>query len=377
MKLDMITDKLKQCGNRIESTIERLKNEHKSVVLYDAGYCGHETYKLMKGRGVRVSAVCDDAHSGERMYDIRISRINDFVPDANTIIFVTSGFNATMKDKLKALNLWSYCEDVDFGRYDSERENYEYFVDHQAELNSVYDLLSDSKSKRLFINLINYRISRDQIYLEGMTETTPQYFPSEQTLNIKANAERIFLDCGAFDGDTVRAFLNHVGRDYERIIAVEPNKKNYELMRKNLATVPNVEYHNVGIFDRRTRLHFIDDGITDYSFVDECGETVIDTDSIDNLLNGRAVTFIKMDIEGAEYEALVGAKHTLKKYTPTLAVCVYHKVEDLFRLQLLIEDTCPNKYDYYLRHYSPTVIETVLFALPKNRQEEWFSLLSK
>lgn len=75
-----------------------------------------------------------------------------------------------------------------------------------------------------------------------------------------------------------------------------------------------------------------------------------------------------MDIEGAEYDALLGMKETLQG-CPALMVSIYHRVEDLFRLQLLIESMCPKAYDYYIRHYSPTVIETVLYAVPKMRKQ--------
>lgn len=76
------------------------------------------------------------------------------------------------------------------------------------------------------------------------------------------------------------------------------------------------------------------------------------------------ITIIKMDIEGAEYDAILGMKQTLRQH-PVLMVSMYHVVEDLFRLQLLIEELQPGVYDYYIRHYSPTVIETVLYAVPK------------
>ena len=81
------------------------------------------------------------------------------------------------------------------------------------------------------------------------------------------------------------------------------------------------------------------------------------------------MTMVKMDIEGAEYDALLGMKGTLR-FHPILMVSMYHKVEDLFRLQLLIEKMCPGVYHYYIRHYSPTIIETVLYAVPKDMQQK-------
>ena len=177
----------------------------------------------------------------------------------------------------------------------------------------------------------------------------------------------IFLDCGAYDGDSVQGFLDYVGHDYGKIIAVEASKKNYNALVKNLSDVPRVECHNTGIFSERTRLCFsIDDAKN--SFQNDNGTEIINVDSIDNILGGQRVDFIKMDIEGAEYDALIGARKTLIACTPVLAISIYHKVEDLYRLQLLIEEICPGRYDYYIRHYSPTVIETILYAVPKNCQ---------
>ena len=95
---------------------------------------------------------------------------------------------------------------------------------------------------------------------------------------------------------------------------------------------------------------------------------MLEVDTVDHILNGEVVTTIKMDIEGAEYDAILGMEKTLENH-PVLMVSIYHKVEDLFRLQLLIEKMCPNAYDYYIRHYSPTVIETVLYAVPKNMKK--------
>lgn len=101
------------------------------------------------------------------------------------------------------------------------------------------------------------------------------------------------------------------------------------------------------------------------SFAASDGEYMLAVDSVDNILRGRKVSFIKMDIEGAEYDAIRGAYKTIKKMTPILAISVYHLTEDLFRIALEVEKISPDTYDYYLRHYSPTMIETVLYAVPK------------
>lgn len=95
----------------------------------------------------------------------------------------------------------------------------------------------------------------------------------------------------------------------------------------------------------------------------------VDCDSLDNLLKGETVDFIKMDIEGAERMALLGASNTIGNHKPILAVCIYHKPEDFFDIPLLIEEMVPDEYCYYVRQYRYGQSETVLYALPKSRRK--------
>ena len=168
---------------------------------------------------------------------------------------------------------------------------------------------------------------------------------------------------GAFDGDTVKSFLKYTNNKYKRIIAFESSEKNFDSLIKNTREWENIECHNLAVSDSKKTLRF---SLVDRknSFASEEGESTVEADSADNVLNGRKVDYVKMDVEGSEYEAILGMKNTIQTHRPSMAICVYHKVEDLYRLQLLVESFCPGLYKYYLRHYSPTVVETVLYAVP-------------
>ena len=183
----MFRDKLINVRNKVEDIIDYLKKENKQVVLYGAGYCGYETLKLMRDNNISVIAVCDDFRIGEYIDNILISNIKDIPRQDDTIIFITSGFNEKMKSRLKNLDLLKYYINIDFGRYNPEKEKYSYFTDHETEIEKAYELLNDLKSKQLFINLINYRISRDLNYLNEAMEITPQYFPTEKELDLRVN----------------------------------------------------------------------------------------------------------------------------------------------------------------------------------------------
>lgn len=92
------------------------------------------------------------------------------------------------------------------------------------------------------------------------------------------------------------------------------------------------------------------------------GEIIVETDTIDNVLAGGKVTFIKMDIEGTELASLKGAAKTIRKYKPKLAICIYHKKEDLWEIQDYISRLVP-EYKFYMRAYEDTATELVLYAI--------------
>lgn len=363
-------EKIKIEENRIADLLNSLEQDgmERKMVIYGAGYCGHEALSQFNERKIPVYAVCDDGRIGQNLDGLPITDISKIEPDEKLTILVTSGFNEAMIQKLKKLGLYRYYLEADFGRYEPERETYSYFSDHKNEIEKVYGLLSDEFSKELFVNLIQYRISRNTAYMRGMMEATPQYYPDCPDLRKifpKGFEKHAFLDLGAYDGDSIRGFLQYVDGVYESIIAVEASEKNYEKLKNNCKDLVNCYCVNIGVSDSRKQIRFkISDAKN--SFMSDSGEQVLDVDSVDNILDDRRVSFIKMDIEGAEYDAIRGAKKTIEKYKPIMAVSVYHSTADLFRLCLEIEEIIPDCYDYYLRHYSPTMIETILYAVPKN-----------
>ena len=108
-------------------------------------------------------------------------------------------------------------------------------------------------------------------------------------------------------------------------------------------------------------LHF-QSGASGASKVSVDGDTCIKVDKLDHLLQGERVSFIKMDLEGSEYNALLGARETITKFAPKLAISVYHKKEDIWELPALILQM-NEAYQFYFGHYSTAAAETVLYAL--------------
>lgn len=186
----------------------------------------------------------------------------------------------------------------------------------------------------------------------------------------------IVLSAGAYYGETTIWFANKVGQD-GKIYAFEPSETALKKLRENIdknyitnvAVIPKGVYSVTGnqAFLLQDKTH--DDA---NKIVAIGGNSNIETIKIDEFISENGIdriNFLKLDIEGAEYEALCGAKQTIKKYKPKIAVCIYHKPEDLWNIILLLHNIVPD-YKFSIAHKSPGFGETVLFAYRKDKNEQ-------
>ena len=186
-----------------------------------------------------------------------------------------------------------------------------------------------------------------------------QYFDLEELEIVEGEK---FVDCGVLDGETSLNLLEKYGNKIKKIWMFEPDKKNIQKVKNNFKD-QYVEYEIIekGVWSSATTLRFQSLG-NGCSGIEENGEERIETICLDEVLNGCEPTFIKMDIEGAEMEALKGAETIIRKYQPKLAISIYHKLEDIEEIpKLLLEYN--RTYKFYIRHYSLMSSETILYAL--------------
>lgn len=175
--------------------------------------------------------------------------------------------------------------------------------------------------------------------------------------------EEVFVDAGAYNGDTIFDFLEWCqGKEY-RIYSLEPLEHMCEFVKKRLRenNISNVHMIMCAAWCKEEELNFVDRG--DGSSIEERGGFKVKGNSIDNIVGKDKVTFIKLDIEGAELEALKGASTTIRENHPKLAICIYHKPFDILEIGKYILSLYPD-YKLYVRHYSLTMCETVLYAIP-------------
>lgn len=222
--------------------------------------------------------------------------------------------------------------------------------------------------KEQLAQLIEYGVTQDRIVNAGKmidNMSLRQYFDLPYMI---CGEREVFIDAGGFDGKTSKLFIKWCNNHYRKIYVLEPEDKNIKLCEENLSDCVKDNFTIIpfGLWDKKCRLNFIENAngishISENSDVLRPNSTYIPVDTLDQLVDDE-VTFIKMDIEGAEYEAIKGAEKTIKRYHPKLAISIYHKIEDIWKLPKLIMDICPD-YKLYLRHYSITQAETVLYAI--------------
>lgn len=181
--------------------------------------------------------------------------------------------------------------------------------------------------------------------------------------------EEVFIDCGCYDGATAKLFadvLKGLSKPLpKKVIAYEPNTAQFTICRENTNDLPFVEIRPFGVWDKTETIGFIVPKDASAGLrIDQGGEETLQVVALDDNLKDEKVTFIKMDIEGAEMEALRGAERIIKANRPKLAICVYHKPADLFEIPEYIINLGLN-YNLYMRHQSLWMWDTVLYAVPK------------
>lgn len=240
---------------------------------------------------------------------------------------------------------------------------------NKQKLLQVFDLLEDELSLQLFYQWLLSRISGD-ICIKELT-TYPQYFPNEILDRFTEN--EVFLDCGACMGDSIEEFKKYTKDKYIKIYSFEMDCDTFKKLLENpLVRDERVVPINAGVSDQNRQVHYRHEtwrssyveGMTEYAVEADGTADLISVDSlVSNETITEKVTFVKMDIEGAETDALKGMRELIVRDKPKLAICVYHRPEDFFEIPLYIHELVP-EYKLVLRSHHPYGYnwETVIYA---------------
>ena len=233
---------------------------------------------------------------------------------------------------------------------------------HLDKIEKVYSLLTDEDSKLTLLNVLMYRLTLNREYVIRAYSQTPQYF-------IEAfrglGPEEIYVDCGAYTGDTYEMYC-HFNEPPRHAYLFEPDRQNAHRLRENLKDLP--EYSGINIIEKGVHkstgsLCFRGKRGAGSSFTEDipANSEALPVTSIDDAIDER-ITFLKMDIEGAEQNAITGAENRIAKDYPRLAISVYHSTSDLWEIPLMIQQKFPEYSTYMLRHHTTFFGDTILYV---------------
>lgn len=332
----------------LESCWEYLKTTENPVFIYGMGDGALKILKQFEKYNIPCSGffASDEfvrGHYFEGHLVHKLSDIEKIVPDFEIVLAFAAGYNSLI-EKIKLLSEKHNVLAPDVPVYGDTVFTKEFVKDNFQKFCMVYDMLEDEKSKQVYKNIIEYKIT-GKINLLINHWTTPRQ-SYKDILNLGNN--EIYIDLGAYNGDTFREFVEYTGGKYRKIIAVEPDRRNYKKLCIEAEGYKNTECLNCAVWSKDTELVFSDTAGRQSKQSDKGKLT--EARSLDSILNGEEATFIKMDVEGSEKQAITGAENTIKKYKPQIKCSLYHRSEDLFEIPLQIKEIVP-EYKLYIRQY--------------------------
>lgn len=384
-QLERIYRQYHEFGKDREITISDMKLNLKEyfgrIVLYGAGSAGIAFYQYLKDAGIEVECFSDGDNEkhGKICAGLNIIAPEQIVSlygeDALVIVTINTDGNSYCKDfkeallknghqgvhkALKQLGCKKIIDYTYFRRcyklfqgecYNLPACNDIYLMEENWDkIRQVYMWLSDDISKKTFLKILEFRMLDDSVDIPTFPEKD-MYF--EYNLFDKREDE-VFIDCGACGGSSLKDFFRVNGNKFERCISIEPDIRNYERLVNYIDGLENCKKDKVQAIYGAA---YSSNGAEQFyqlfgpgTFAAKDGPDRIKTVTIDSVLNGKKATYIKMNIEGSEVEALRGAEYTICQYKPRLAIMGYHKTSDLWEVPFIIKEF-RSDYRLYLKSY--------------------------
>lgn len=308
--------------------------------------------------------------------DLEFNRLMDYIKDKTYEQIVDSiKHNFAYMNKAETSNyigitafynkhkLWGNI-DLGKGEYELIENNAHSLVDNVDKFEWLYDNLGDYRSKKILVSILYYWLMLDFKRVQKIQDSTySQYFDLDL---IKCDENEVFVDIGGYIGDTFISYVKTFGKKcYKKIYCYEIVPANIEYIKKNieLFELENIVVCEKGVSDKKGVLALPKDEVSSVIKLVEDGDIQVETVTIDDDIP-EDVTFIKMDIEGAEETALLGCLKKISQSHPKLALSAYHNNEHLWKLAKIIHEVDPS-YKFYFRYYGGALLPTeyILYAI--------------
>ncbi len=324
-----------------------LKDTKKPIVLYGMGNGADKIISVLNMYGIKISGVfASDGFVREKIF--HGFKVTDYNTAKNMFddMIVLVCFGSALPDVIANIKHIAEAQELyapDVPVYGDTLFNMDYVLSHRDELESVYNLLADDTSKKVFYNTVMYKLTGKIDYLFDCQ--TPDSEVYSNILNFSES--ETYFDLGAYRGDTVEEFISKVN-NYKKIVAVEPDKKTYDKLCKACENTKNITNINACVSDTDGAKSFCMNGSRGSNIANQ--GTVINSVTIDALSKKFTPTYIKMDIEGAEISAIKGGANTITQFKPKMQIAAYHRSEDLTAVPKAVLNL-QKDYKIYLRHF--------------------------
>ncbi|MBD5545746.1 MAG: FkbM family methyltransferase [Lachnospiraceae bacterium] len=344
-------------------TLEDVYN-FSSIVLWGAGFAYEDTIELI-GRG-KITAVFDNDQEkwGKTIcgFPIKspVTDLEEYVTRDTAVIISTNGYQYEIATDLvknkgikenqifcnsnKIVEKWRYCPEI--------------IQKHDARIQKVYDKLADQESKEYYINFLKACLTRNPFYYKDNPRCVNSYEYKTELARLGLHGGEVILDCGAFNGDTARLFRKLTNNNCE-VYCFEPVTENYNEMTEWIRreSIENVHAIHVGVGKEKhmDKVYSTEEkttkGAVGTNRFNSKSPVVseIQVDSLDNMLGEKKVDYIKMDIEGAEMDALRGGEKIIEKNHPQMLISAYHKIADMWEVPEFVLSIHPD-YQLFLGH---------------------------
>jgi len=335
---------------------ETLQQTEKPIFLYGMGDGADKILKVLDRYGISIAGVyaSDEFVRGHSFHGFEVRKFSEVCARYGHDFITLLAFGTFREPLLSTLYERSeeyefYAPDVPVCVDDETLFTLDYIREHEADFDAAFALLADDASRSAFLDTLNFKVSGKPQYLKRCTTPLSEGY---DLLHLQQGES--YIDLGAYTGDTVELFLRHTGGRYRSVLALEPDAKNLKKMLKRFEAlgVPASAAVHAGSWSEDTTL-YLSARAGRQSSLSFTGGKPTPMAAVDHLVTkeNMPVTFIKIDVEGAEAPTLLGLRETISRDLPKMLLSAYHRNQDLWLLPKLADDLSGHRYRFYFRHH--------------------------
>ena len=327
-----------------------LSRQNRPIVMYGTGNGADKIFAVLDRLGIEVSEIfaSDGFVRSRTFHGKKVISYSEALKKYGDDMIILLAFGSDLPSVTERFFVLSQIHELyapDVPVVGEELFDGEFYELHKEKIKEARELLYDEESRAVFDSVINYRLSGK---IEYLAEHTCSF--DDVVNKVLHPSEYLYsLDLGAYTGDTALELLSYAS-NIKKIIAIEPDSKNFTKLSLNTSLSGKVEPHLAAAWNKRDVLQFTKGGGRAIKHSDGEKTVEVRAATADSFLEGRIPDFIKIDVEGAEREAIEGCSDSIKKYSPELQIALYHKSADIFELPIFL-NSLSKDYKLYIRRY--------------------------